>query len=226
MDFSRTRLSLDRPIASYTKVQVAYSWLVRNRRIWTNRRAERLGLRYLNAGCGPNIVDGFLNLDYLWHPGVHLCWDLTKRLPLASASMKGIFTEHCLEHIPRRLVGDVLVEFRRVLEPGGCLRVVVPDAELYLDLYRRRKAGEQVTFPYEVSTPSQALTPIEAVNAVFRDHGHEWAYDFAGLEQDLFAAGFTEVHRCSFRKGNSSMKALDSERRAVESLYVEAKASA
>lgn len=222
MDFSNTRISLDRPLASYARVQAAYSALIRNRLVWSNAAASKSKWLYLNAGCGPNIAGGFLNVDYTWRPGIDLCWDLTKPLPLPTASLKGIFTEHCLEHIPKPRVGMVLAEFRRLLAADGCLRIVLPDAELYIELYNRSRRGESVQFPYVPPDLPAGWTPIEAVNSVFRDHGHQFAYDFMSLRAALLAEHFSRVERCGFRSGRDPALLLDSEPRSVESFYAEA----
>ncbi len=99
-------------------------------------RSERLaGRRYLDVGCGFHTNPGFINLNYDWNRGVDLCWDVSKGFPLEDATLDGIFTEHCLEHLPLSVTDDVLAEFRRMLRPGGTVRVIVPDGELYLSRY-------------------------------------------------------------------------------------------
>jgi hypothetical protein len=40
----------------------------------------------------------FCNLDYGWHPGINVCWDITRGLPFPNHYVGGVFTEHCLEH--------------------------------------------------------------------------------------------------------------------------------
>jgi predicted SAM-dependent methyltransferase len=41
--------------------------------------------------------------------------------------MKAVYASHVLEHIPGDALPDLFAEFYRILEPGGILRVVVPD---------------------------------------------------------------------------------------------------
>src|SRR5437762_12855170 len=65
-------------------------------------------LRYLNIGCGRRAHPDFLNLDYAWHPGVDLFHDVRKGLPFREDGLLGIFTEHCVEHLPMKLVADLL----------------------------------------------------------------------------------------------------------------------
>src|SRR5437763_1803910 len=95
MDFSHTRITFNRRLTSYSKVQALIGHGLRNRRA---QLASGDPCDYVNVGCGSNVALGFLNLDYEWKPGV-VCWDVRRGLPLADASVKGIFSEHCLEHL-------------------------------------------------------------------------------------------------------------------------------
>lgn len=209
------KLSLRRPITDYGKVQVACGRLLRGRRFQL-RRKQVLTKPYLNVGCGANFHAAFVNLDYDWRPGLDLCWDLRRGVPLPHGSLRGIFTEHCLEHVTFDDCKAALKEFRRLLQPGGTARIIVPDGELYMELYARAKAGEPVTFPY--SPPG---TPMMAVNRVFREYGHLFIYDAKTLGMLLQEAGFRSFERTEFLKGRDPTLLIDSPGRAVESLYVE-----
>ena len=160
-----------------------------------------------------------MNVDAFWSPGLDLCWDLTKGLPLADGSMKGIYTEHMLEHIPFDQVLPLLSELKRILRKDGTIRIVVPDAELYLDLYQSAKRGMRQPFPYETARTD---TPIMHVNRIFRAEGHEYAYDHETLSALLGKAGFKNITKESFDRGRDPNLLIDSEHRKVESLYVEA----
>ena len=174
---------------------------------------------YLNAGCGPNIAPGFMNLDYYWRPGT-LCWDLTTALPFENSSLQGVYSEHCLEHLSYEDSSNVLKEFRRVLRPNGRLRVVVPDAELYVDLYLRHRNGENVVIPYEEELPIK--TPLFALNRIMRDFGHLYAYDFDALKDLIEKAGFRSITRAAYMSGGDQQLLVDTPDRACESLYIEA----
>jgi predicted SAM-dependent methyltransferase len=210
------RLRADRPLTSYTKVQAIIGGILRNR--WTSgtRRSE-----YLNVGCGPNVTPGFVNLDYLWRPGVDVCWDLSRPLPFKSETLRGIYTEHCLEHISLEQCAQKLKEFHRMLRMGGTLRIVVPDAEQCVRLYVEIRSGKSMHFPYLKSTPPD-WTPIEEVNRLFRNYGHQYAYDFEMMAKLLRAAGFSNITRASYRQGRDDRLLIDTEARRGESLYVEA----
>jgi predicted SAM-dependent methyltransferase len=217
LDFKHTNLSWNRTLGDYTKVQLLYSRLVRNKKFQLKTLPSK---PYVNIGCGPNIDSKFINIDYQWRPKIDLCWDITIGLPLKSNSVKGVYTEHCLEHIEFSSCQFVIEEIYRILMPGGIARIIVPDAELYLDLYEKKKKGENVSFPYERN--SSDYTPMMAINRVFRDHEHKFAYDYETLKMMLHKAGFAETKKEIYKKGKDVELLVDSEERKIESLYVEA----
>lgn len=217
---ARTRVTRSPRLAPLGRVALrALSWTMRHNPFQISKPLVR-NATYLNAGCGKKPRPGFVNLDYTWQPGVDLLWDVNWRLPFADGSLKGIYTEHCLEHLPFSLVtGHILREFRRTLASGGRLRLIVPDGGLYLNLYAQAQVDPSTAFPY----PNNGfVTPMMQVNRCFRDYGHLYAYDFPTFKHFLLKAGFSEVVQQSFMKGADSTLLLDSAERAPESLYIEA----
>ncbi len=218
-EFSKTHVEFGRPLGTYTKVQYVVSYLIRNR--FPNAQLRRSRHKeYLNVGCGPNQHRDFVNLDYIWKPGVDLCWDVEQTLPFHDDTLAGIYSEHCIEHLDEARVPGVFSEFRRVLRPGGHLRVIVPDAELYLNLYIKARAGHSVQFPY--ADEFDGSSAICHVNRMFRNHEHQYAYDFAYLAQLLSTSGFEVPRKQAFGIGDDATLLIDTPSRAVESLYVEA----
>lgn len=205
-------------ILEMDKVQKMISKIIRGRSLFipTQRIKDK---NLLNVGCGPEVAPEFINLDYFWHPRLDVCWDITRKpYPFADNSLDGIFTEHCLEHIPYEDGLKNMKEFYRMLRPGSVLRVVVPDAEIYLDLYQKKKAGFPVTLPYGESEP----TAIYSINRIFREYGHQFIYDFETMKLLLQEAGFQNVKKLSYQEGNDPRLLVEHEERKIESLYVEA----
>lgn len=208
-------IAVTRPLTSYSKVQAGISRIIRNRRLFAPQPGAGA---YLNIGCGPYPRDGFFNIDWGWRPGINLCWDVTKRLPIESASCAGLFSEHCIEHIAFEDFWKLAREFHRVLMPGALVRIVVPDGELYV---RRFLSGEPL--PYADDDASGGIyTPFMSVNRIFYRHGHQFIYDFETMAAVLRSAGFGDIRRCSFATGSDKRLLIDQPERAVESLYVEA----
>ena len=56
--------------------------------------------------------------------------------PFADQSAALVYACHCLEHFPWKVVPRVLVEWRRVLRPGGILRLSVPDFDRIVEIYQ------------------------------------------------------------------------------------------
>jgi predicted SAM-dependent methyltransferase len=206
-------------VSSFAKVQTMVGNLIRNRQYQLrNKRIQ--DLRYLDLGCGPNIHEEFINIDFLWRPGVDVCWDISCSIPFRNTSIKGIFTEHCLEHFSRPAAIAILRECRRILAPGGILRIVVPDGEAYLRAYCQQLDGDPgARFPYQDHENFEGLrSPILSVNRVFyqdRDSpaGHRFIYDFHVLNLLLRHCGFSSISKRSFRTGADSSLLIDSESR-------------
>jgi predicted SAM-dependent methyltransferase len=217
-----------RPLTSYAKFQALASRVQRNRR--AQLRSDRVTrLDYLDVGCGLNIHPELINLDYFWRPGVDVCWDLRRGLPFADGRMRGIFSEHCLEHFDLETGFEILRECHRVLGVGGTLRVIVPDAGQYLATYTARATGNsEPRFPFESSLVFRGQSAhLLHVNRVFYQDrssaaGHRCMYDNELVSLLLGEAGFQTVRRVGFREGMDPVLLVDTEARAVESLYVEA----
>lgn len=80
-------------------------------------------------------MESWLNLDgYATGQGV-LYYNALNRLPLGDASVVRIHCEHFLEHLDFDAALAFLSGCRRVLEPGGTMRLSVPDADKYLAAY-------------------------------------------------------------------------------------------
>jgi predicted SAM-dependent methyltransferase len=202
------------------------------RRINTGKEIRRFkdsrDLR-LNIGCGPCGKSGWINTDIDAFPGVNCFWDCRKSLPFPDNSAQCIFTEHFVEHLDYcEEIPAFLRECHRVLGPGGVVRIIVPDAEKYLQGYCRgsweelakvRPLGPDLS---DVHFGSKYNTKMELVNVVFRQYfEHKFAWDFETMEFVLRRFGFSTVYRQSFGQSVEEGLAIDMSERASESLYVE-----
>lgn len=199
-------------------------------RFWNSITLQRSRIReflstrqcpsFLNLGSGPRGIDDphWVNVDGFHDRNVHFLLDFSRRLPFPDASFDGIFCEHVLEHFSLEDGENLTRELCRILRPSGCLRVVVPDAELimrrYFDAPNELVAWRQ----------SKNQTPMEVVNSYFRQrYEHQFLYDWSTMEKMLLRAGFDAVSRTAFGQGRHCPPAiLDDEKYEWESLYVEA----
>jgi len=113
-------------------------------------------LTRLHLGCGPHVIDGWMNIDGSWsawfarhqrlakalaalhvipkrlvvnfYPDTIRVHDLRLPLPfIASDSCEAVYASHLLEHMLFADAQRLLRESFRVLAPGGSARFVVPD---------------------------------------------------------------------------------------------------
>lgn len=140
----------------------------------------------LHLACGDHLLDGWANVD-MHGPARVIRWDLTRRLPVASASMDYVYSEHFIEHIEPRHAERLVRECRRVLKPGGVLRVSTPSLSVLVDEYA---AGRVLAWQDMGWTPA---TPCRLINEGMRMWGHQFVFDATELEALLHSAGFSQV---------------------------------
>jgi predicted SAM-dependent methyltransferase len=129
-------------------------------------------------------------------PGVEiLMLDMRRRWPLADGSAVALFSEHFLEHLPFETVrGHIIREIFRVLEPGGHVRIGVPNGEYFVEQYVASQRGAADPL-YEQAR--EGKSSMMMLNEIAHGHGHYFAYDFETMRQILEEAGFTCVRRMS-----------------------------
>lgn len=183
--------------------------------------AKRPRPLYLNLGSGFRGLDDphWINIDGFRDKGVHFLVDFGRRLPFADETFDGVFCEHVLEHFTLEEGSSTASEVLRVLAPGGCFRIVVPDAELVLKRYFDEPAA---LVQWRGASPDQS--PMEIVNSYFRQrYEHQFLYDYETMRAMLVRAGFREVSRSEPGAGASCPAiVLDDSKYKWESLYVEA----
>jgi predicted SAM-dependent methyltransferase len=93
---------------------------------------------YLNLGCGSRYHPAWTNIDIVPQSPEVFQYDLSRGIPLADASCAVVYHSALLEHIRREDVLSFLRECHRVLQPGGIIRVGVPDLERLCRLYLQK----------------------------------------------------------------------------------------
>ncbi|MGL5080774.1 MAG: class I SAM-dependent methyltransferase [Microcoleaceae cyanobacterium] len=180
----------------------------------------------VNIGCGPFGDKNWVNLDLFPHVNVTLVADCRQSLPFADSSCLGIHVEHFLEHLnPSDERTQFLQECRRCLQPDGILRIIVPDAELYIKAYLEEGWEELNQIGCGGDKPEDVFsTKMDALNYVFiQEWEHYGGYDAESLEQVLQLANFGTITRCKWQQGDFSGGCIDRDQHRFYSLYFEAK---
>ena len=159
----------------------------------------------LHLGC--NSIDfgpGWIHVDAADHPHVHkLQKDISRLDHFANNSASIIYASHVFEYFDRAQAQDVLRDWRRVLRPGGTLRLAVPDfgavARLYveegngvdLDTFVGMLFGKWVLGEGGERGSAGANGPASDVRG--RAIYHRTAYDRPSLMKVLEESGFTNA---------------------------------
>jgi predicted SAM-dependent methyltransferase len=147
----------------------------------------------LHIGCGKRSLPGFAHIDLADFPHIDYRQPAELLPMFAEASVDLIYASHILQYYDQEEVTAVLAEWRRVLKPGGLLRLAVPDLAALVEVYGR--AG----------SPRAILGPLYG-RMVIRSGGaerviyHRTVYDFASLEAVLRQGGFDDVRRYDWRQ--------------------------
>jgi predicted SAM-dependent methyltransferase len=153
--------------------------------------------------------------------------DISRPLPFEDGSVDWVYAEHLIEHVPLLTAIFWLGEVRRILAPGGVLRLTTPDLHKYVESYlnedgffakhRRRLRVMRVG-------PPMPERKAFMFNQIFYLYGHRWIYDHDELRYALIEAGFDEsaIERCEYRVGSRpDVAELDTSFRNDETIYVE-----
>ncbi len=157
--------------------------------------------------------------------------DIGEPLPFADGALEWVYAEHLIEHVPLPTAVSWLTEVRRVLAPGGLLRLTTPDLRKYVEGYlsgdkffaRHRR---RVDLAIGVA-PAMPARNAFMFNQIFYLYGHRWLYDLQELQYVLGQAGFAveggeAVQLRGFRTGlRPDVAELDQTIRNDETIYVE-----
>ncbi len=83
----------------------------------------------LNVGCGRHFHPAWRNIDVVSYDPQVEAHDLRLGLPAKSNQYHMVYHSHVLEHLTPADGQRLIEECFRVLQPGGVLRIVVPDLE-------------------------------------------------------------------------------------------------
>lgn len=147
----------------------------------------------LNIGCGNHPLPGFLNLDI--GAGGDRQHDVRLGLPFPQASVAGIFNEHFLEHLTQAEGIAFLRECRRVLTPGGVLRVATPDLDAVV---REYSSSGWLNEEWRRHGYDWLDNRCEMLNLGMREWGHRWVYNEEELLRLADLAGLEPRGRCAW----------------------------
>jgi len=138
----------------------------------------------LHLGCGKRKLEGWLGVDSREEVEPNVCGDVRNLDLWDDDSVAAIYACHVLEHIPRPELPMTLCEWRRVLKPGGKLRISVPDFGAVVKLYQ-----EGVSF--------WRLVGLLYGRQDYDGNTHHIGFDYEYLAWMLNEAGFYDIRTWS-----------------------------
>jgi predicted SAM-dependent methyltransferase len=206
---------------------------------------NKVQLTKLNLGCGSQLPDGWINVDYAmgarfakipffrainrkikifetadWSEKIYI-HNLNKRFPWADSSIDIIYSSHTLEHFSKEEGRRLLAECHRVLRKDGIIRIVVPDLRYDVDEYiaGRTKADDFVENLHVLySTSNNAL---KRHLYTFIQFQHKCMYDTPRLLAILSETGFEAASRAAFDSDISDIRLVEAETRTGNAVIVE-----
>jgi len=175
-------------------------------------------VRRLNWGCGPFPSYGWVNSDIMPANGVEVVADIREGLPLPSDHFDYITSIHALPELSYAELDFALQELRRVLKPGGYLRLSLPDFNKALAAYQTHDIdyfliGDDVI---------KCLSGKMIVQLTWFGRSRSM-YTEEFIHELLIRNGFQSVSLCAYQTTSSPHAGItELDDRPLESLFVEA----
>ena len=172
----------------------------------------------LNVGASPIWEqEGWHTLDHKLKQssGDNIAGDAAS-ISLPDNACATVFCSHMFEHIPHIKLESILLEFNRVLAPGGVLRVLLPDlkriARAYVEedaeFFRLAKEEDESIrtdlgfggmFVNFIVSPGQDTALLNrGLDKFIAGYAHIYAYDFEMLRILLDRTGFGDIRQPKF----------------------------
>lgn len=182
----------------------------------------------LHVGCGLVVGKSWLNTDTSlslrlvqlpligrslqarlklppWSPLVR-SGNIVKGLAIAPNSCELIYASHVLEHLSRRDFDRALHNILTYLQPGGTLRVVVPDLEqlarTYLHSLQDPEAANLAAGAFMENSflghNGSRRTFKHRLREAFANNRHQWMWDRHSLPSVFAQMGLTAVRVCEY----------------------------
>lgn len=134
----------------------------------------------LHLGCGKVYIPGFVHVDVRKFDHVDHVTSVDKLDMFEDDSVDLVYACHLLEHFRREETEGVLTEWRRVLRPGGILRIAVPNFAALVKVYQ------------DTGNLNLILGPLVGKQD-YMYNTHYRAFDFESLKTLLYGVGFRGV---------------------------------
>ena len=173
----------------------------------------------VNCGSGDHKLAGWVNVDADAASAPDVLHDLAQGLPFADASVDFLHSEDFLSCLPDiAAVRTFLRAARRVLKPGGTMRLLVPSLERLIEQYQRAPEALVAHWNRAVGLPLVPETAGMLVNLALKLNPG-YFFDRPTLAALLEEAGFAWREVGYNESPHAELRGLD-RRRPEESVSV------
>ena len=155
---------------------------------------------WLHLGGGRRVLPGAMHIDIGDFSHLDYHHDFRNLPMIDSGSCDGVYASHCFEYVDVPEALTVLREWRRVLKPGGILRLAVPNFSALCAVYTETGDISNVLGPIFGRWDPDAGSSAAGVKKVDRVVFHKTVYDAASLTTALMSAGFHDVRPWDWRE--------------------------
>lgn len=150
-------------------------------------------MKKVHLGCWHRFIPGFIHVDLCDFPHIDHKSGVDKLPFFEDNSIDLLYASHVFEYFDRTDAINVLAEWRRVLKPGGTLRLAVPDFEALIEIYKSTNDLNKILGPL------YGRMEIQAVDKKIMLY-HKTTYDKKSLGTLLESAGFENVNAWDWRE--------------------------
>jgi SAM-dependent methyltransferase len=203
-------------------------------------------LKKLNLGCGGQVIDEWINVDFAlgakllkipllrfinkrirlfnldWNKNIFI-HNLTRRFPWKDESVDIIYCSHTLEHFTRKDGLIFLEECHRVLKNNGIIRILVPDLQSIVNNYNNKiipanEFVESLLVLYKTSG-----SKLKSFFAPLVQSPHKCMYDTSNLLSIMKDVGFDIQSRLPFDSDIDDIRKIELSNRTNFAVIVEGK---
>jgi len=147
----------------------------------------------LHLGCWHRDIPGFVNVDLCDMEHIDYQSSIDDLPMFDNESVSLIYSSHSFEYFNRIEAERVLTEWRRVLQPGGILRLAVPDFDSLIKIYQKTGNIEKILGPLYGQMDIHMASGIETIY-------HRTVYNFDSLSLLLSNNGFGNIKRYDWQE--------------------------
>lgn len=184
-------------------------------------------LQCLHIGCGPFLLNNWLNTDICCDNGAYYL-DAGRKFPFHDDSFDYIYSEHLFEHLNIYQGINMLEECYRILKSGGRIRLAMPDLRFLIDLYLHPE--EETNQKYLIWSYNRFQTglnrfevqledfPVYVINNYFKLWGHQFIHTPREFSQLGLKIGYKNIHQYPIGESdNQVFKSIENHHKSIPS---------